>query len=50
MSNLTARTFAIWTSDNRVIRTIDLTKVDLDGTRCRPFRSTNRRPSLIWPA
>jgi choloylglycine hydrolase len=37
MSNLTARTFAIWTSDNRAIRTLDLTTVDLDGTEIQTF-------------
>lgn len=37
MSNLTARTFAIWTSDNRAIRTIDLTTIDLDGTEMQTF-------------
>jgi choloylglycine hydrolase len=37
MSNLTARTFYIWTSDNRAIRTLDLTAVDLDGSEIQTF-------------
>jgi choloylglycine hydrolase len=37
MSNLTGRTFAIWTSDNRAIRTLDLNTIDLDGTEVQTF-------------
>jgi choloylglycine hydrolase len=37
MSDLKALTFYIWTSDNRAIRTLDLTAVDLDGTEIRTF-------------
>jgi choloylglycine hydrolase len=37
MSDLEALTFYIWTSDNRAIRTLDLTKVDLDGAQIRTF-------------
>jgi choloylglycine hydrolase len=37
MSNLTGRIFAIWTSDNRDIRTLDLNTIDLDGSAIRTF-------------
>ena len=37
MSDLEALTFYIWTSDNRAIRTLDLTQVDLDGSEIQTF-------------
>lgn len=37
MSDLTYRTFYIWTNDNRAIRTLDLTKIDLAGPTVQTF-------------
>lgn len=37
MSDLTALTFSIWTSDNRAIRTLDLNTVELDGSEIKTF-------------
>ena len=37
MSDLTALTFYIWTSDNRAIRTLDLNAVDLAGSEIQTF-------------
>jgi choloylglycine hydrolase len=37
MSDLKALTFYIWTSDNRAIRTLNLTEVALDGTDIETF-------------
>jgi choloylglycine hydrolase len=37
MSDLKALKFSIWTEDNRAIRTLDLTKVDLDGSQIQTF-------------
>jgi choloylglycine hydrolase len=37
MSDLKALTFYIWTNDDRAIRTLDLTRVDLDGDEIQTF-------------
>ena len=37
MSDLKSLTFYIWTSDNRAIRTLDLTSIDLGGSQIQTF-------------
>jgi hypothetical protein len=37
MSDLSALNFCIWTSDNRAIRTVDLTAVERDGSEIQTY-------------
>jgi choloylglycine hydrolase len=46
MSDLKALTFYIWTEDNRTIRTLDLTQVDLDDDEIQTFE-LNQEQSFV---
>jgi choloylglycine hydrolase len=46
MSDLQHRTFYIWTYDNRAIRTLDLTKLDLTGSAIETF-PLDQQPGVV---